>query len=278
MPRKKKKFDPVLLDIIIPVYGRFDLLDMCLDAIPAACDDINYRVLLFDNDSPDKGNYYREIERENVYSHQSGENIGFPRACNRAAKKTSAPYILFLNSDVIMQPGSISKMVKRIESDPEIGVVGAFLLFPKNVSSAGIRSDQQVRPAGKVQHAGMTCNIRAEFIHQFIGWSEDNPKIEQMQGDVPAVTGASFLTRRDVWRGVGGFFEGYGMGTYEDLDYCLTVQELGYRIFMELEAKGYHYTGASSETYNAHFALQDNRQIFLQRWRGKLQQSDWRYW
>jgi hypothetical protein len=50
--RKKPQKPQTLIDICIPVYGQFDLLARCLDAIPDALGDLTYQVFLFDNDSP----------------------------------------------------------------------------------------------------------------------------------------------------------------------------------------------------------------------------------
>ena len=50
-----------LLDIVICVYGKFDLLTRCLDAIPEAAGDIKYRIILVDNNSPDRDEFYSDL-------------------------------------------------------------------------------------------------------------------------------------------------------------------------------------------------------------------------
>lgn len=276
MSRQRKKTTRTIVDIVIPVYGRFDLLEQCLNSIPDACGDISYQVYIFDNASPEKGTYYNDYNKryENVQVIQSGENLGFPRACNRAARKGTSPYIFFLNSDVILFPDSIKVLVDRMNNDAKIGVMGMLLLFPDDVGNL----NPDIRPAGKVQHAGMTCTISAKFIHQFVGWDVDNPRVQNMNGEVPAVTGAALLTRRNLFHQAGGFNEVYGYGTWEDVDLCLTVSELGYKIVVDFDAKAYHYVGATSESYNMNFNMRQNYNTFITRWDNKIQQSDWRYW
>ena len=74
------------------------------------------------------------------------------------------------------------------------------------------------------------------------------------------------MTRRFIWNKVGGFLEQYGLGTYEDVDYCLGVKQLGYNVIVETKAVGYHYTGASLEEAKMQYPLMQNRLLFLQRW------------
>lgn len=275
-----KKFKSVrglsstVLDIVIPVYNRFDLLEKCLAALPEAVGDSPYRVYIVDNGSDvekAKAFYATTASEHQVFLNRA--NKGFPQAVNRGARSGYSPYILLLNSDCIMTPGSIAAMLETIRSSDSTGVVGAKLLFPFDVGQ--LRPD--IRPAGKVQHVGMFVNIRADFIHVFSGWSSDNQRVNSV-GEVHAVTGACMLIRRSVWARVGGMFEGYGLGTYEDVDFCMSVHELGYNILVNPNAVGYHYTSASAESQLVPFPLSKNKQIFLGRWQEKLMYSEWAAW
>jgi GT2 family glycosyltransferase len=122
---------------------------------------------------------------------------------------------------------------------------------------------------------GLETNIHGKWIHQFIGWSSDHEKV-LAQRNVYAVTGAALLTRRVLWNKVGGFDEDYGLGTYEDTSFCLSVRELGYNIVVVPEAKGTHYTGATAEKYGIPYPMDRNRMIFLQKWQHKLAWTEWK--
>jgi len=75
---------------------------------------------------------------------------------------------------------------------------------------------------------------------------------------------------------VGGLFLGYGMGTFEEVDYQMVVRELGYNILVEPQASGIHYTGATVEKYGLGYNLRNNQMLFLQRWGEKLSWWQWR--
>lgn len=261
-----------LLDIIILVMGRFDLVKQCLDAIPLAAGNVTHRIIILDNASPkeEADVFYKQYP--NVKVIRSKANLGFPRGCNEAVKFGSSPLLFFLNDDVILKPESIKLMVKELD-DPQIGVVGMKLIFPEFTD---LPQNEMTRPAGKVQHIGLSSNIHGDFIHQYIGWSPDHPKVNAMR-DVYAVTGAALMTRRELFRRAKGFYEDYGLGTWEDVDYCLTIRAMGYNVIVVPQAEGIHHTGATATTYNLRYPLSENKFVFLRRWSDKLDWSEWQH-
>ena len=254
-----------LLSIIIPVHGRFDLLEQCLSALPEAAGDITYKVILIDNSSPkeEADPFYAKLPNAFAVI-RNKTNVGFPKACNQGARKSLSPLLFFLNSDVILKPGAISNMVKVLD-DPNVGIVGAKLIFPHGTQSG---------PEGKVQHVGLATDIRGDWIHLFIGWNPDNAKVRRVR-DVLAVTGAALMTRRSIYSQVGGFDEVYGMGTYEDVEYCMKVRLTGKNIIVEQSAVGEHWTNATARQYGIGFPLQQNKSIFMSRWMNKYPWSSW---
>jgi GT2 family glycosyltransferase len=151
----------------------------------------------------------------------------------------------------------LDKMVRTMD-DPSIGICGAKLLFPPTSTSP-------IRPAGKVQHVGLALNIRGEIVHPLVGWSADHPKC-CVSRDVFATTGACYMIRRELFNKVGGFGQEYGLGTFEDADLCLKIRSLGLRVFLNAEAKAYHYVGASAEKKKVNFPLQENSMTFKNKW------------
>jgi len=277
---KRKRYSPInkfkpLVSIIIPVMGRFDLLTQCLDAIPEAANGLGVEVILIDNNSPkeEADKFYSELKPETPLTLiKNSANVGFPKACNMGANRSIAPLLFFLNSDVILHKNAIDYLVKDMD-DPKIGIAGMLLVFPEY--SDGLNPD--IRPAGKVQHVGMDTNIHGNWIHTFVGWDANNPKVLQ-QREVYAVTGAAIMTRRKLFLKVGGFQEIYGLGTYEDIDFCMSVRESGYNIVVNTKAVGIHHTGATAEFYKIGYPMNQNRLTFLQRWANKLRWSEYERW
>lgn len=259
----------VLVDIVIPVYNRFDLLERCLDAIPSATNGITYSITCVDNNSSlaERDKFYSS--RKDIVLIQNKDNLGFPKACNQGASRGTAPLIFFLNSDVILEPESIEKLVTSMD-DSKVGVAGMLLKFPEYAEGL----NPNIRPSGKVQHVGMETDIHGKWKHVLVGWSIDNPRVLERK-ECYAVTGAALMTRRSLWRKIGGFLEEYGLGTYEDTDYCLSVRDLGYNILVNTSSIGTHFTGATAESQRIPYPLEYNRFVFLKRWSQKLMWTEW---
>jgi GT2 family glycosyltransferase len=260
-----------LVSIIIPIYGRFDLLNRCIEALPEASKGLPYEVILVDNASPDKDEafeFYRGKTEFKLF--KNNKNEGFPKACNQGARWAKSPLLFFLNSDVILEKDAIDYLVREMD-DPEVGVCGTRLLFPPYAEGL----NQQIRPPNKIQHVGLETDIHGRFQHSFIGWDADHPKVMK-QREVYAVTGAALMTRKKIWDKIGGFDEAYGLGTYEDMSLCLSVRDLGYNVIVSVKATGIHFTGATAESQKIQYPMEYNRLIFLQKWGNRLAWTGWR--
>lgn len=266
-----KEVNWATVDIVIPVRGRLDLLEQCIQRIPLAFDAHNVNVIVVDNASHEvekDTSYLSDIDGfsqgnvKSVVVLRQKSNLGFPKACNLGARRKTSPYIFFLNSDCFLEPDSGNILIAEMEKDNKVGVAGMKLLFPDY--PVGLRQDESMRPMGKVQHVGLSTKINGTVHHVFIGWRSDHPKVNRVR-EVFAVTGAAMMVRRSLFQRVGGFFEGYGNGTYEDVDLCVSIRKLGYNIIVVPSAVGVHYAGATVETYRETFPMNQNGTLFLSR-------------
>jgi GT2 family glycosyltransferase len=285
------------LDIVIPVYGRPDLLRECLQSLQIAAFDVDYQLFVVDDASPNKA--AMEIVYNSLNSDtkilQNNENRGFPATANRGANLGKSPSILFLNTDVMLQAGSVRAMLNTLWGDQSpkgpitpaadalTGVVAPKLLFP---DTAEIPPDFR----GKVQHAGLAINAHGRPFHIQKGWSSDNPRLDHPRA-MQAVSGACLMTRRDVWQtaardyqkagdpSTGGFNEIYGLGTYEDVEYCFVARANGHKVVYESAAVGYHYAGASvTQRPEDGYPLERNKSIFMARCGHLLFWDEWLFW
>lgn len=268
-PKKK-----TLVDIIIPVLNRFDILHKCLQAIPDALGKLPYHIYIYDNGSDrlDADNFYDAQKFDNITVVRSMQNHGFPVACNTAFRRGRSPLVFFLNSDVLLHSMSVDKLVRAMD-DPKTGIVGMKLVFPTEEQLYESGLNMGIRPAQKLQHIGIVANVRANFGHVFVGWDANHPKVNAVS-DVMAVTGAALMTRRSIFSQAGMFWTGYSPGTWEDVDFCLIAKEMGYNVKVVPEAVGVHYTGATAEQHKLGFPMKENYQKFMLRWQNKLTQTD----
>ena len=276
-----------LIDIVMPVYGEWGMLAKAISKVEAACAGLErgYRIIVVDNGTPawqpkdapegtiitpaEQAAPVKELLRPQDRFIRIDENQGYPGACNTGAAAGRSALVCILTADVYMEPGSITTMVKELDN-PQVGLVGPLLLFPRDESPHG--------PAGGVQSAGIAFNISGDPFHIFIAWTPENPRVRKRR-EMQAVTGAMFVTRRSLWEKIGGFALNYGKGTYEDMDFCFMIRSLNSRVIFQPDAVGYHYVGGSIKhgAGQGGFPLGINNMIFKGRWAPHLQWDEFRF-
>ncbi len=273
MPKKNKP-PQYLLDVCILTSGRVDLFEKCLTAVLEQIKDIQARLYIFVNSPPDETlTKYQQVcanvpSASRVIWGKSGM-LGYPAACNKVMKAGLSPLILLVTDDVILHPNCINTLIERM-NDETIGLCGLKLLFPDE-------STDTTKPSGKVQHIGHMMNIRGEVQHALIGWSTEHPKCN-ISRDVFSVTGAAFIIRRHLFYRAHCFYEGYGKGTFEDVDLALTLRRMTVRIYIDTNAIGTHYVGATATMLKQPFPLAQNMMILQQRHLQDFVWDEWTFW
>lgn len=226
--------DPSKVSIVIPFRDHPRLLRRCVDTLRELSGYPLVELVLVDNDS-------EEPETLALLDRLSGQPdvavVRHPGAFNwsavnnHGAAQASGQYLLFANDDLeARSPGWLRSMVEHGQR-PEVGAVGARLLFPD----------------GAIQHAGVVVGMGATAGHVLVGLppgAQGYMAIEKVVRNVGAVTGACVLSRREVFEHVGGFDEGYAVA-FNDIDYCLRLREAGYRIVYTPLAELTHYESRS---------------------------------
>jgi GT2 family glycosyltransferase len=241
MSRKKQKIQVLpnnLVDVCLLTCSMVkpSIFEACIGAIVNEMESVPSRLIVFQN-GPVQNDYERILAELPPLSRRtfSPQRVGFPAGANRVIRSGHAPLVLFITDDIILKPKCLQTLVKRMD-DQTIGICGLKLLFPEDSNESG--------PRGTVQHVGHGISIRGSITHPFLGWSADNPKC-CFSREVASVTGGVFMVRRPVFEKAGGFFEGYGIGYFEDVDLCFTIAKLGYKVFIDTDAQAYHYVGQS---------------------------------
>ncbi len=163
------------------------------------------------------------------------ENKGFAFACNQGAKGGESEYILFLNPDVRLFPGSLSQAV-------------LFLQRPEN-GRIGILGIQLLDENGKIQRNAARFPSPRLILYQMLGldrvWPARFPSIVMKEWDhrtskvVDHVQGAFFMVRRKVFDELQGFDPRFFMYC-EDLDFTLRANQAGWNSYYLASTQSYH--------------------------------------
>lgn len=262
-----------IVDIVTPVYGGAEFLQGLAESLDQYDAGVAYQWIIVDDATPeDRGKAeLRPVltalkERPHTIVYENQINGGFAKANNLGASKGRAEFILMLNSDTRITHDNWLKIMVDDLSNPALGVVGAKLLFFPD-------STDPRRPAGTIQHAGVGFNIHGNPYHVCSTWPADHPTVNQRRV-MRCVTGACLLTRRRLWRRIGGLDEVYGAGNFEDVEYCVRSFIMGKGILYEPDVTLYHYAGGSGNSQTA----RRNHEIFQLRNRDYIVWDDWRYY
>lgn len=219
------------VSILMPTGGNMNFLRPALEDVLHKTTYPNFEVLIIDNSRAARVEQYAgRLAREAPvrYFDQRNQPFNFSVLNNEAARRVEAPYIVFLNDDMtVITPEWLSAMLEHAQR-PEIGAVGAELLYPNNT----------------IQHAGVVMGIYGNSGHAFKGLPAELihyfnlPNVIRNCG---AVTAACLLIARSKFFEAGGFDEVNLAVAFQDVDLCLKLLELGYRNIYTPHARLYHH-------------------------------------
>ena len=230
---------PPLVSVIIQTRDRAPRLARCIDGILHRTDYDDIEVIVIDNDSkaPDTLSVLQRLSND-----PRMRVLRNPGPCNDAAiinrgvAAAQGELVLLLNSDLdVTNPNWLGEMVSHAVQ-PEIGAVGAKLLYPD----------------GRVQHAGMTVGASGIAAYQFQFCDGATPGYcghLQLVRNVTAVTAACLMVRRALFLKVGGLNE-TELVAFNDVDFCLRLAESGLLNVWTPYAELYHFGPTSGSRDN----------------------------
>ncbi len=156
--------------------------------------------------------------------------FNFSERINAGALAAEGEHVLLLNDDIeVVTPDWLERMVMYSQV-PEVGAVGAKLLFGD----------------GCLQHAGVIFDeVGPGHIYRtFHGDHGGYFNMLKVANNFQAVTGACLMSRRAVFEEVGGL-SGLFPLNFNDIDYCLKLRDLGLRVVFDADTVLYHYESSS---------------------------------
>lgn len=210
------------LSIIIVNYNVYDLLKECLKSIYDKINDINFEIIVADNNSPDREIDNIKKEFPDVKYLSFPENLGFAKANNEAVKKSNGKYLLFLNPDTLITENFLTDFIKLADSEPEAGVLAPMLVYKNNKyqSSTGPKM-------------GIFYDLLEafNFVNLFRNYQKNKyfKKINKIYLTSWVSAACMFMRKIDFDR-VSGFTASYFLN-YEDIDLCAKITSSGKSIF-----------------------------------------------
>ncbi|WP_233996805.1 glycosyltransferase family 2 protein [Porphyrobacter sp. CACIAM 03H1] len=239
-PLAPAKVDPVqvashlpLVSVIIPTRNRVTLLRTCITGLRATrYPGIEIIVANNDSDDPETLAYLGALAEGGVTIVDQPGPFNYSAINNNAVALARGELICLMNNDIeVLSPDWLAIMATQAMR-PEVGAVGAQLLYPD----------------GRIQHAGVVIGVgnAAGHAHRFLRpEAEGYFRRHSLPQYVSAVTAACLVVRRDRFLAVGGLNASNFPVAFNDVDLCLKLNQRGWQSFYEPRAVLLHHESVS---------------------------------
>ena len=218
-----------------------DLRD-CLNSLQALRDEATFEVLVCDNNSEDHSAEMVEAEFPWVRLFAKATNLGFTGGHNFLLAERLGPHALLLNSDTIVHPGALRKLLDYLNEHPEAGVIGPKLLNPDGSLQFSCRRFPNPlaalfrnTPLGKLFPNN---KFTRDYLMQ--DWNHDQTR------EVDWLSGAAILGRKELIDKIGYLDPEYFMYC-EDVDWCFRAWKAGFKVVYVPQAEITHAIGRSTD-------------------------------
>ncbi len=229
----------VKLDLVIPVYNALRATRDCLRSARAFAPAWARIVVI--NDASDARTTEWLREQDGITLLENPVNLGFVKTANRGFLFSDAPYVCLLNSDTLLTPGALERMVGRLDREPRIGICCP-------LSNSAVNLSVKIPPGDDVFSFARKVAKRAPGLYP----------------DITTVVGFCLLVKRELIATLGVFDEAFDRGYCEETDLHFRARAAGWRCVVADDVFVYHRQGASFSDSGERFAK--NFGLLMSRW------------
>ncbi len=231
------------LSIVITHHREQRLLEQCLYLLRKEIEDIEAEIIVVLSEYQQETLDILKKKFDSVTFLPFKKNLYFVRSANHGLKKTGGDYVLLINDDVMISPGSIGLLLDYLKENGEVGLVGPRLIYPDN-------SDQ---PSCFRFYAPLTVVCRRTALGNLNVCKNINDRFLYKDKDlnreggleVDWITNGAILVRGNPLRRVGPLDERF-KHYFSDVDWCRRFWQNGFKVVYFPEAVFRHHHGKKS--------------------------------
>ena len=219
--------DPVI-SVVVLTYNNLELTRSCLYSLDKHSDYANMEIIVVDNASSDGSREFLkqwQLSGSNRRLILNDTNRGFAAANNQGLFIAEGEYLVMLNNDTYVTPGWIRTLYQHFKYDKAIGLVGPVTNNIGNEAKIDI----------DYKDMDQMLEVSSKYTHKHLG------KVFQLRS-------AAFfcaMMPRVVYNLVGPLDEEFGLGFFEDDDYCRRIERAGLHIVCAEDVFIHHHLSAS---------------------------------
>ena len=240
------------VSVIVVTYNNIQLTRACLESLDEYSQYEPLEIIVVDNASSDGSPAFLSEWAANGQNRRlilNDDNRGFAAANNQGLAVANGEYLVLLNNDTYVTPGWIRTLVRHLQRDKTIGLIGPVTNNIGNEAKIDITYDGMDEMRLK----------SAAYTRRRIGQT------------YPLRTAAFFcvMMPRAIYERVGALDEAFGRGFFEDDDYCRRIEQLGLRVVCAEDAFIHHHLSASFnklKQQDRQKLFEDNKKIYEAKW------------
>lgn len=239
-----------LVTILVLTFNGVKYTSQCLYSIKQKTN-IPYKMIVIDNASKD-GTVELLRKDTEIYHIENDHNLGFARGFNVGLECVDTPYFVIANNDIVVTDNWLHNMMTHINSDEKLLALGPRSNF--------VSGPQLIEGVTYKTQAGLEEYAKAK------NWNIKN-SITYFQ----RIVFFCVLLKSVALQKVGLLDEMYGLGNFEDDDYCVRIHRAGYKTAFDNTVFIHHYGSKSFLDNKIDYAklMEENKKKFMEKWKIK---------
>lgn len=240
-------------------YNTKKYLPACLESIHNPPPRVKIEVVMVDNASTDGSLEWVREHYPQVRLLPNRVNVGIARGNNQVIQAAQARYVFLLNTDTILRPGAIDRLVDFLDAHPEVAAVGGKLVFEDD----SFQSSYDSFPTLWMEFLGAT-QLGPLINPRF----PSNPDCDEVR-PVDWISSASLVVRKSAVVQVGYVDENFFIYG-DETDLQLRLHRAGWKIFFLPDVKTVHFGGRSLDRWRRRRLVYRGKLIYHRKNHGRL--------
>jgi GT2 family glycosyltransferase len=221
------------LAAVVVTYNALPYVEQCLESVE------RYETVVVDHGSTD-GTLDVVRERFPRVAVVEQDNRGLAAGWNTGIRRTSAPFVLVLNSDAWIVGDGGDRLVEFAEAEPRAGWIAPRLVNPDGTLQPSVRGFPTPWRIATEYLFLRKLAPRSRLVNAFYGAGFGHDEVREVE----FAKAAAFLIRRQAYDEVGPFDEAFFMFS-EETDWCYRARAAGWQTLFVPDAEAVHVGGAS---------------------------------